>query len=141
MVALLDTSAALAWADDREPRHRDVARAARSLRGRIVVSSPVLTEIDYLLGSRVGPEAAARFLMQIESGALGLASFGLADLAAARRVIQRYSDLNVGLADASIVALAHRLGAGDLLTLDERHFRVLPGPRGRPFRVLPADLA
>lgn len=139
MVALLDTSAALAWLDDREPDHREVAAAAEAVRGQIVLTPPVVTEIDYLLGSRFGPEAECRFLMEIESGALGLASFKLADLSAARRVIERYSDLNVGLADASIVALAHRLGARDLLTLDERHFRVLPGSGGEPFRILPAD--
>jgi hypothetical protein len=43
------------------------------------------------------------------------------------------------LADASIVVLATRYGARDLLTLDERHFRGPRGPAGRPFRLLPAD--
>jgi hypothetical protein len=38
----------------------------------------------------------------------------------------------------SIVLLAHRHRVRDVLTLDERHFRVLPGPGG-PFRLLPAD--
>jgi hypothetical protein len=27
----------------------------------------------------------------------------------------------------------------EVLTLDERHFRVLRGPRDLPFRLLPAD--
>jgi hypothetical protein len=34
--------------------------------------------------------------------------------------------------------LAHRYNTSEVLTLDERHFRVLPAPGG-PFRVLPAD--
>ncbi|MGH2382676.1 MAG: hypothetical protein ACRDG7_15860 [Candidatus Limnocylindria bacterium] len=61
------------------------------------------------------------------------------DVAAAERVIGRYPALEVGLADASLVVLAHRYGIRDVLTLDERHFRVLRGPGGRPFRLLPAD--
>ena len=59
--------------------------------------------------------------------------------AEARRVIDRYGDLAIGLADASLVVLAMRYGVTDLLTLDERHFRAILGPRGEPFRLLPAD--
>jgi predicted nucleic acid-binding protein len=57
----------------------------------------------------------------------------------ANRVIGRYRDLAIGLADASIAVLATRYGVRDVLTLDERHFRAMRGPGGRPFRLLPAD--
>jgi len=50
-----------------------------------------------------------------------------------------YRDLAVGLADASVVVLSRRHGVRDVLTLDERHFRVLRGADDRPFRLLPAD--
>ena len=60
-------------------------------------------------------------------------------VATAEQVIARHSDLKIGLTDASIVVLAERYSTGELLTLDERHFRALPGPAGRPFRLLPAD--
>jgi hypothetical protein len=49
------------------------------------------------------------------------------------------ADLDLGLADASVAVLAGRYGVRDILTLDERHFRTLRGPGGRPFRLLPAD--
>ncbi|CAA9481589.1 MAG: hypothetical protein AVDCRST_MAG12-1537 [uncultured Rubrobacteraceae bacterium] len=54
-------------------------------------------------------------------------------------MIRRHADLGIGLADASNVVLANRHGTLDILTLDERHFRVLRGLRGRPFRLLSAD--
>ena len=47
----------------------------------------------------------------------------------------------LGLADASIAVLAERYACSDVLTLDQRHFRVVQGPDGRPFRLLPADAA
>jgi predicted nucleic acid-binding protein len=47
--------------------------------------------------------------------------------------------LRVSLAGASNVVLANRHGTLDVLTLDERHFRVLRGLGGRSFRILPAD--
>jgi uncharacterized protein len=61
------------------------------------------------------------------------------EIAAAERLIGRHATLEIGLADASIVVLANRYGVRDLLTLDERHFRALRGPGGRPFRLLPPD--
>jgi predicted nucleic acid-binding protein len=54
-------------------------------------------------------------------------------------VIDGYRDLQLGLADASLVVLAERYRIVDILTLDERHFRAVSGPDGRPFRLLPAD--
>ena len=75
------------------------------------------------------------------AGARGdLHSLELAEIAAAERLVGRYAELQIGLADASLVVLANRYGVRDLLTLDERHFRALRGPGGRPFRLLPADI-
>jgi hypothetical protein len=70
-----------------------------------------------------------------------LETFDAGDIESAERLIGRYRELEIGLADASLVVLANRYGVRDLLTLDERHFRTLRGPGGRPFRLLPADAA
>jgi predicted nucleic acid-binding protein len=70
-----------------------------------------------------------------------LEAFDGPDIEAAERIIGRYRALQIGLADASLVVLASRHGTRDVLTLDERHFRALRGPGGRPFRLLPADAA
>jgi predicted nucleic acid-binding protein len=60
------------------------------------------------------------------------------DIASAHAVIERHADLEISLADASIVVLALRHRVRDVLTLDERHFRVLSAD-DKPFRLLPAD--
>ena len=62
-------------------------------------------------------------------------------MAEARRIIRQYADFRIGLADASNVVLANRHDTLDVITLDERRFRALRGPGGRPFRMLPADAA
>lgn len=54
------------------------------------------------------------------------------------RSSNRHADLGISLADASIVVLAERHDVREVLTLDERHSRVLAAA-GKPFRVLPAD--
>jgi len=55
-------------------------------------------------------------------------------------VAERYADTSLGLADASLVALAERLATTRIATLDERHFRVVrPLTAGDAFQLLPAD--
>jgi predicted nucleic acid-binding protein len=55
-------------------------------------------------------------------------------------IAERYADNALGLADASLVALAERLNTVDVATLDERHFRVVrPLAAGEAFRLLPMD--
>lgn len=61
------------------------------------------------------------------------------DLADAGRVLERYADLGIGLADASVVVIANRNRTLDLLCTDQRHFRALRGVGGRPFRLRPFD--
>ena len=78
-------------------------------------------------------------LKDVAEGVYRLEPFTVEDLDEARDILEQYGDLKLGLADASVVVLARRYGVHDLLTLDERHFRAVRGPGGRPFRILPAD--
>ncbi len=101
----------------------------------------MLAELDYLLTTRVSGAAARAFLGEVANGAYELASFDQGDVRLALEVLGRYYDLEIGLADASIVVLAERYDTTNLLTLDERHFRTVQGPRQQAFRLLPADPA
>lgn len=49
----------------------------------------------------------------------------LPDVSAVRAVMHTYADLNIGLTDAMNVVLADRFGTDRILTLDQRHFRVV----------------
>ncbi len=99
----------------------------------------VLAELDYLLATRVSSKAESALLGEVASGVYRLTHFDAHDVGRARGVIEKYADLEIGLADASIVVLAERHRCLEVLTLDERHFRVLLAD-GKPCRPLPADL-
>ena len=101
----------------------------------------MLAELDYLITTRVSPAIARAFLVEVAGGAYRLEPMGSSDIAEAAEVIDRYRDLALGLADASLVVLSRRYDVTDILTLDERHFRAVRGASGRPFRILPADAA
>lgn len=137
---MLDTSGWLAalGRDDRGP-----AAAARAAYaddpGPVILSPFVLAELDYLLLRRAGLKAELGQLQEVSDGVLQLAEFGQRDVAHARDVAERYADLNVGLADASVVVLAARYDTTRVLTLDHRHFRAMTPLQGGNFTILPAD--
>jgi uncharacterized protein len=138
-VIIADTSGLLA-AFGRDAREHAGARAALDADdGPVVISPFVLAELDYLLAGRTGIGPEIQFLREVAGGVFELATFGRPELTQAAAVIERYSDLRIGLADASIVVLAARYGTTRLLTLDERHFRPIRPLRGQAFVLLPAD--
>ena len=135
---LLDTSGLLAALDSAQRTHAEAAASLTAATPPLLLSPFVLAELDYLLGERVGHAARMSLLGEVERGAYQLQAFSASDVRNALAVIQRHADLRVSLADASIVVLAGHHNVRDVLTLDERHFRVLTA-NGKPFRLLPAD--
>lgn len=136
---VLDTSGLLSAIDASQLHHAAALRALTVSDPPWILSPFVLAELDYLLATRIGSAAERALLAEVARGVYRLEAFDEEGVAAAERIIGRYADLDIGLADASIVVLANRYGIRDILTLDERHFRALRGPGSRPFRLLPAD--
>ncbi len=136
---VLDTSGLLAALDAGQRFHAASRAALAGHDGPLLLSPFVLAELDYLLATRVSRHAEAALLSEVGRGVYSLEPFSARDVGEAARIMERYADLGLGLADASVVVLANRYGTLDVLTLDERHFRALSGPRDLPFRLLPAD--
>lgn len=136
---LIDASGLIAALDESQPEHTAAAEALRRAGAPRILSPFVLAELDYLLAKRVSASVARDLVDDVAAGAYQLEPFDIDDLAAAVKIMDRLPGVNLGLADASIVVLAERHRVRDVLTLDERHFRVLRAPGGRPFRILPAD--
>ena len=136
---LLDTSGLLAAIDRSQRQHAEAAAVIRASTGPLLLSPFVLAELDYLLSTKVSPAAAAALLDEVAGGAYRLEPMAADDIARASEIILQYRDLQLGLADASLVVLAERHRTVDVLTLDERHFRAVTGPGGRLFRILPSD--
>jgi predicted nucleic acid-binding protein len=138
-VIVLDTSGLLAAIDGSQRHHVEASVAIRAASGPLLLSPFVLAELDYLLMTKVSQDAAVALLDQVAAGAYRLEPMEADDIGRASEVVLQYRDLRLGLTDASLVVLAERHRTLDILTLDERHFRAVSGPGGRPFRILPAD--
>lgn len=97
-----------------------------------------MTEVAYLLATRLGPEAEVRFLGDLASGTFVTEAVAPADWLRIARLVWDYRDLPLGTVDASVVALAERIGAVTIATLDRRHFVVVRPTHTEAFTLLPS---
>lgn len=143
VVVVGDTGALLAYYFADEPDHLACRKAMRSV-GHLVVSPLVLAELDYLASTGVNPQAVLAVLDDVidkqATGRFEIPEVG-PHLPAARAVMKRYLELNIGLTDAVNVALAAEFHTDAVLTVDRRHFRAIrPLTNHAAFRLLPDDL-
>jgi len=136
-VIVADTSGLVALFNRRESAHAAVAGFVVSTDEALVVSPYVLAELDCLLATRAGIEAELAVLRELAGAAFVPAGLEAGEVKQAAGVIERYAELGIGLADASMVVLAARLGTKVILTLDRRHFGVLRPLDGGRFRIVP----
>jgi len=139
MALVIDAGALFAQANAADPRHAAVRATLLAEREELVTSELAVAEADYLILDRLGPESEAAFIEDLVTGTFVVECLDRDGLAAARDVIDRYRDLRIGLADASLVVLASRYDTRRVLTFDERAFRAVAPLSGGSFTLLPAD--
>lgn len=139
MTLVLDTAPLVALMDRRDPWQAAVEQLLRREPGALILPAPVTAEVDYLAGVRLGRTARRAFLEDLASARFRAECLDAADYALVAEYDERYGDLDVGLTDLSVVALAHRFRTHRILTFDERHFRALRAPDGVPYVLLPRD--
>lgn len=139
MTLIVDAGAVVAMHDRRDPMQAPAEQVLRSERGALVLPAQVTAEIDYLLVRRGGPAARHPFLDDLAAGRYRVECLVAEEYETVARLERSYADLAPGLADLSIVVLAHRFGTRRIATFDERHFRALRPLEGGTFTLLPAD--
>jgi predicted nucleic acid-binding protein len=140
-VIVVDTSAILAYMNSADAHHADVSTWLDAESDDLATTPLIVAEADHLVARRGGPAALRSLRADLAAGAY-LVEWWPGAIGATVRLAERYADSGLGLADASLVVLAHRLETTDIATLDERHFRsVRPLVGGTAFRILPRDLS
>jgi hypothetical protein len=124
---------AVADADDRD--HAACLAVLSRSDLRLVVAALAIAEATYFVGRRLGPDAERDFLR-------GLAELDVEgpdgeDFARMAQLVERYRDFPLGGTDASVVALAERLQAPVIVTLDRRHFAAVRPQHREAFELLP----
>jgi predicted nucleic acid-binding protein len=103
----------------------------------LIIPTLVVTEVVYLLGTRLGAEAEVRFLGDLAEGAFSVEPVAAGDWLRIAELVARYRDLPLGTVDASVVTTAERLGINEIATVDRRHFTIVRPCHIETFTLLP----
>jgi predicted nucleic acid-binding protein len=126
-----------AYVDEDDRHHQACLDLLLTHRGPLLVPTLVVTEVAYLIETRLGPEAEVRFLGDLASGDFASEPVAAADWLRMAALVWEYRDLPLGTVDASVVAAGERLDISQVATLDRRHFSVVRPSHAPAFELLP----
>jgi uncharacterized protein len=135
LIAIVDTGVLYAATDRDDPAHAPCAELVSRSDLDMVVPALVVAEAAYFIGKRLGAKVEAQFL-----GALGSHDVQAPhpdDWSRIGELVEQYADFPLGGTDASIVALAERLGTDTVITLDRRHFAAVRPRHCESLQLLP----
>lgn len=133
-----DTGAVLALFDRSDRHHAAMRELFERNPDAWVLPWAILPEVDYLVATELGRKAQEIWLADLADGAFAVEWGRDGDLRTAQRIDRRYRSLALGLVDAVVIAVAERLAAEAIATLDLRHFGAVK-IQGSP-KLLPRDL-
>jgi uncharacterized protein len=134
-LAVVDAGPLYAAADADDRDHEASLSALSRADLRLVVPALAVAEATYFVGQRLGAPAESVFLRGI--GALDVEGPTSEDFVRMAELVEQYADFPLGGADASVIALAERLQASTVLTLDHRHFGAVRPRHRAAFELLP----
>jgi uncharacterized protein len=124
------------WFEDEE-QHEESSSWYAGETSRLLTTPVVVAELDYMVRKYGGDDAARVVIANLATHALEVDWWDDAVRTCWKIVHTRPE---IGIADASLVALAAHRKTTRIATFDERHFRTLTPLTGEPsFTLLPAD--
>ncbi len=134
---LLDTGALVSLLDRSQAHHEKCRRVFSGWTGPVLSTEAVLTEATHLLaGVQGGRTACVDFF--VSGGAL-LVPSSRASLQRVAKLLDKYADLPMDFADATLVALAEEVDCTSVFTTDRTGFSVYRVKGRKPFRIVPSD--
>ncbi len=137
MAVIVDTGVLLAAADTDDADSGRCSELLRAHRGELWAPAPVIPETSWQIERNLGPASEAAFLRLITGEHLRVIDLTLTDWGRCIDLIGTYADLGLGLVDASVIAVAERLGVTTIATLNRRDFAVVRPAHCNAFELIP----
>jgi len=134
MKAILDTGPWVALLDKSESMHLDCVKWFKNYSGILLSTEAVLTEVLYLLSFSTKAQIAA--LDFVIKSAVEIIPSNKESLLMCQNYMEKYADLPMDFADATLISLAEETGIRDVVTLDHKDFGVYR-INGKALRVNP----
>ena len=122
MSILLDTGIVYAFYDRSDAWHVKARALVESEQRGLILPAPVIPEVDWLLGRRLGERSRLTFYEGITGGYYLVVDLPKAAYARVVELNRQFMDLDLGFVDAAVVALAEALDLRRIATTDRRHF-------------------
>ncbi len=133
---IADTGFVVALLNRRDSRHADVT-ALYPQPVSILLPQTVLVEVAYLIGREAGIEIVVAFLQGLPQSRFILVELMVQDISRTAEILEQYADSRVDFVDATVMAIAERLGITTVFTLDRRDFRLFRPNHCDGFTLLP----
>ena len=137
MALVVDTGPLLAALDRADSNHHRCLNLLESFPEPLIIPAPVLVEVDYWIRDRLHHDVLIAFLDDIARGEFIVESLLPLDYHRVREICSQYKDSDIGLVDASVLAIVERLNELKLVTLDHRHFGMLRPRHITALQLLP----
>lgn len=113
---LIDSGPLIALFDGSDKHHLKVVEFLKTFKGELVTSWSVITEVSHMLDFNL--RVQIDFLKWVELGALTLYEISQNDIAHIRAMMEKYSDIPMDLADASLMYIADRQSIKNIISID-----------------------
>ena len=113
---IVDAGPLIALFDVRDSYHGIVKLRLQQLPCKLITTWPVITEVMYFLNASV--TAQTKLIEWIEAGGLVVSSMVEFNIRQVKELINKYADVPMDFADATIILLAEESGVREILTID-----------------------
>lgn len=127
----VDSGPLIALFDKDDRHHYRAVEFIKEFTGELVTNFAVVTEVTHLLDFSV--RAQTDFLQWALDGGVSIVDISSEDLRYIIELVQKYSDLPVDFADATLIALCERLKIGEVASVD-KHFTIYRTRGKKSFR-------
>jgi hypothetical protein len=132
---ILDTGTFVALLDRNEKHHDRCVIFLREFKGKLLTTEPVLTEAVYLLGPSV--KAQKTCIEFISKGGAVLVPQSPESLLRTVILMEKYKDIPMDFADATLVTLAEETAIDEIFTLDIKGFSAYRIHGKKTFKIWP----
>jgi predicted nucleic acid-binding protein len=131
-----DTGPLVAIINRKDKNHVRCVRELAALTGPLLITWPVFTEAMHFLGREVGWEAQDRLWRILKRGDLQIAPLLEDAIRRMRALMEKYRDVPMDMADASLVILCEQMAQKRIFTQD-RDFRFYRMQGNKAFQIVP----
>ena len=135
VLAVVDSGPLYAVTDTDDDDHARSLAVLQRVDLQLVIPALVVAEVTYIVGHRLGAQAESGFLRGLTE--LEVEAPTTEDWPRIAELVEQYQDFPLGGTDASVVALAERLGSEAVVTLDRGHFAAVQPRHCAAFQLLP----